>query len=409
MNITLRLAWRNLWRHRRRTWLTVGAMIFCNVLLVFLISLKLGSYNMMIESTLNASTGHIQVQHQGYLDDQKMRQTVPDVAQLADSLRGRYDLQAVAARASAFALASSEERSFGIQVSGVQPEFETQVSTFPGLVKSGRYLQGSEASEVVIGAVLAENLKVKLGDEITLLGSGLDGSFAAAVATVVGIVETGIDPVDRSVAQVPLAWFQEVFAMGDQGHAVVMQVADLDLVPAALQQVQAHILSQADLIALDWDTLLPGLQQAITSDMTSAWFMYGVLILLVAFSVLNTQLMSVLERTREFGVMLALGMAPGKLARLVGIETLLMAILGLTVGVLLGAMVAGYFNVFGFYYPGMDEMAARFNLPGRMYPEISFLSLFWGPGTVFLGVLFAAIYPAMRLYQLQPVDAMRAV
>ena len=409
MNITLRLAWRNLWRHRRRTWLTVGAMIFCNVLLVFLISLQLGSYNMMIENTLNASTGHIQVQHQGYLDDQKMRQTVPGVAQLADSLREHYSLQAVAARASAFALASSEERSFGIQVSGVQPAFETQVSTFPGLVTSGRYLRGSEASEVVIGAVLAENLKVKLDDEITLLGSGLDGSFAAAVATVVGIIETGIDQVDRSVAQVPLAWFQEVFAMGDHGHTVVMQVADLDLVPAALQQVQAHIDSQANLVALDWDTLQPGLQQAITSDMASSWFMYGVLILLVAFSVLNTQLMSVLERTREFGVMLALGMAPGKLARLVGIETLLMSILGLTVGVLLGAIVAGYFNVFGFYYPGMDEMAARFNLPDRMYPQISFLSLFWGPGTVFLGVLCASIYPAMRLYRLQPVDAMRAV
>ncbi len=408
MNITWRLAWRNLWRHRRRTWLTVGAMIFCNVLMVFLISIQLGSYTMMIDNTLNAATGHLQVQHRGYLDDQKMRQTVPAAAALAERLRGTPGLQSVAARASAFALASSEERSFGIQVTGVQVDFEAGVSTFPGLLQRGRYLREPLADEVVIGSVLAENLKVDVGDEITLLGSGLDGSFAAAIANVVGIVETGIEQVDRSVAQVALPWFQQVFAMGDHGHVVVARVNDLEGVADAVVRVQQQ-LSDPDLVALDWDTLQPGLRQAITSDMASAWFMYGTLIVLVAFSALNTQLMSVLERTREFGVMLALGLGPGRLARLVGIESLIMAALGLGIGVLLGALVVWYFHLFGFHLPGMEEMASRFNLPDRMYPEVSLVSIFWGPGTVFLGVLLAAIYPALRLYRLQPVEAMRAV
>jgi putative ABC transport system permease protein len=143
--------------------------------------------------------------------------------------------------------------------------------------------------------------------------------------------------------------------------------------------------------------------------MTSAWFMYAVLIILVAFSVLNTQLMSVLERTREFGVIMALGIKPRRLAFLVVLETFLMASLGLLIGVLLGSLVAAYYAHAGFAYPGMDEMAAKFNMPAVMYPALDPFSLMLGPMVVFVFCLFAAIYPAVKLYGLRPVQAMRAV
>lgn len=414
MNVTAVLAWRNLWRHKRRTWLTIGAMIFCNTLLVFLISLQLGSYQMMIDNTLGAFSGHIQIQHHDYNEGQKIHQSVADVVQLAAAVRSELGLETVAARGIAFALASSEERSFGIQLAGVQPEYESRVSTFPGLVSQGRYLSDPAAAEIVIGAILAQNLKVTVGDELTFIGSGLDGSFAAGVATIVGIIETGFAQVDRAVAEVPLAWFQDVFAMAGAGHSVVVRLPNLDLVDSSAARLRQMLAERDDLSAdklavLDWNTLEPGLQQAIKSDMTSAWFMYAVLILLVAFSVLNTQLMSVLERTREFGVMLALGTRPARLARLVGLETFVMSCLGLAIGVLLGGLLSLYLSYAGFYYPGMEEMAAKFNLPDRMYPQVSMLSLLWGPVTVFVGAMLAAIYPATRLFSLHPVAAMRAV
>ena len=409
MSVTWLLAWRNLWRHSRRTWLTVGAMVFCNILLVFLISLQLGSYQMMIDGTLSVFTGHLQVQREGYFEEQRMRQSVPHVIDLAAQARVLPGVETVAARGEAFALASSEQRSFGIRLTGVEPAHEPGVSTFPGLLREGRYLREPDAREIVVGSVLAQNLKVGLGDELTFLGSGRDGSFAAAVAVVVGIVDTGIEDLDRAVAQVPLAWFQEVFAMDDHGHSVVLRVPNLDQVDAAVARLQATLPADEELVVLDWNALQPGLRQAITSDMASAWFTYGVLIVLVAFSVLNTQLMSVLERTREFGVMLALGMKPSRLSRLVAMETLLMSCLGLILGVLLGALLTSYLSVVGFTYPGMAEMAARFNMPERMYPQVSALSLLWGPLTVFLGAMLAAVYPALRLFRLQPVAAMRAV
>ncbi|MEE4217950.1 MAG: FtsX-like permease family protein [Xanthomonadales bacterium] len=409
MTLSLRMAWRNLWRHSRRTWLTATAMVFSNVLLVFMISLQFGSYEMMINNTLQAFSGHIQVQAEGFNNNPKMRSSIPDVFNLAGQIRTAMPDAAVAARASGFALASSEERSFGIQVIGVQPAFEARVSTIPGLVRQGRFLDDPAAAEIVVGSIMARNLKVGTGDEITLLGSGRDGSFAAGVVTVVGIFESGMADMDRSFAEIPLGYFQETFFMQGHGHNIVVSLAGLERVPAAVTALEPVIAGQEGLALLDWDALNPGLKQAIQADMSSAWLMYGVLIVLVAFSVLNTQLMSVMERTREFGVISALGVRPRKLASLVMLETALMALIGLAIGVFLGWLLTLYFQTAGFSYPGMEEAAARFNLPGKMYPSVTPLSILLGPLVVFLFCLLAAVYPALRLYRLQPVEAMRAL
>jgi ABC-type lipoprotein release transport system permease subunit len=162
------------------------------------------------------------------------------------------------------------------------------------------------------------------------------------------------------------------------------------------------------LLVFDWDQLQPSLKQAIQADLAGAWFMYGVLIVLVAFSVLNTVLMSVLERTREFGIVMALGLTPGRLGRLVLLETVLMSAIGFVGGIVLGAGLILWFGAHGFSYPGMDEMAERFNMPARIYPQLRLLPLFIGPTFVFAGALLASLYPAARLRWLQPVRAMRA-
>ena len=406
-SVVLRMAWRNLWRHGRRTWLTVGAMIFSNSLLVFSISLQFGSYSMMIDNSLQTFSGHIQLQHRDYLDHPKMRYVIADITTRAQDLRGDLGLQSVSARASGFALASSEDRSHGIQLLGVDPAHEPLVSTFPGLVTEGRYLQPGAGEEIVIGSILARNLRVGVGDEISFLGSGLDNSFAAGVVRVVGIFESGIADLDRIMAQVDLEYFQDTFTMRQSGHNIVVRAAHIDDVDELLVRVSTGL--DDDIVARDWNELQPGLQQAIQADMTSAWFMYIVLIVLVAFSVLNTQLMSVLERTREFGTMMALGLKPGRLAQLVMIETGMMTALGLLLGIAVGAAITAYLGQVGFSYPGMDEMAVKFNLPDRLYPVLSPLSLALGPAIVALGSLLAAIYPALRLNLLRPIEAMRAV
>ncbi|MFQ5982106.1 MAG: ABC transporter permease [Woeseiaceae bacterium] len=408
MNIVLRLAWRNIWRHPRRTWLTTGAMVFSNSLLVFMMSIQFGMYDLMINNTLQSFSGHLQVQAPGYKDDLKMRQSVPDVRVLAATFREDSGFENVAARGGAFALASSEERSYGVQIYGVEPAFEPGVSNIPGLVKEGRFLGDLNATEVVIGKVLARNLRVGIGDELTLLGSGRDGSFAAAIVSIVGIFDSRIPEMDRGIAEIPLGLFQDTFAMDGAGHQLVITTAELSRVPAAKQAAHQLLPVESDLVVHDWEALQPGLKQAIQADLASAWFMYGLLVILVAFSVMNTQLMSVLERTKEFGIVMSLGLTPGRLGRLVMLETALMGFMGLLLGALVGAIVTTWFTFNGFAYPGMDELAANFNLPARIYPGVTFGTLIAGPAVVFAGTLAAALYPALRLHWLQPVEAMRA-
>lgn len=408
MNLVLRLAWRNLWRHPKRTWLTTGAMVFSNVLLVFMIGLQFGMYGLMIDNTLQTFTGHMQIQAPGYIDDQKMRQVVPDVIPLAQSLRRQLQSDTIAARATAFALASSEDRSYGIAVFGVEPEFEGRVSTIPALVDRGRFLADASAMEIVIGAALARNLRVDVGDELTILGSGLDGSFAATVVNIVGIFDSGVTDVDRGIAEMPLPAFQDVFFMDGSGHHIVVNAPTIDAAPELESQVAALLPEEPKLVLHDWDALQPGLKQAIAADMSSAFFMYGILVILVAFSVLNTQLMSVLERTHEFGIVMALGLTPGRLGRLVLLETSIMGLLGMLFGVFLGALVTWYLGINGFAYPGMEELAAKFNLPSRFFPRLSAPSLLIGPSVIFVFSVIAALYPALRLHRLHPVEAMRA-
>jgi ABC-type antimicrobial peptide transport system permease subunit len=119
--------------------------------------------------------------------------------------------------------------------------------------------------------------------------------------------------------------------------------------------------------------------------------------------------MSVLERTHEFGIVMSLGLTPGRLGRLVLLETAIMGLLGFIFGSILGGLVTSYLSVNGFAYPGMEELALKFNLPSRFYPEISTISLLSGPLVVFLFTVLAALYPALRLHRLHPVEAMRAV
>ena len=383
-------------------------MVFSNVLLVFMMSLQFGMYELMIDNSLKAFTGHLQIQAPGYVDDQKMRQTVPNVISLATTVREQIATNKVGARAQAFVLASSDERSYGIAVIGVEPQFEPEVSNIPGLLKTGRFLADKLATEIVVGKVLARNLRVGLGDELTLLGSGVDGSFAAVVVNVVGIFDSGVPDLDRSIAEIPLELFQDVFYMEGAGHQVVISAPTIDLVPALKQQVSQLLPAGENLVVHDWDRLQPGLKQAIQADMSSSFFMYGVLVVLVAFSVLNTQLMSVLERTREFGIVMSLGLKPGRLGRLVILETAMMGLMGVFLGAIAGAIVTSYFSANGLTMPGMEEMAAMFNLPARMYPQVTWLSLFLGPLVVFVFSLLASVYPALRLRWLHPVEAMRA-
>lgn len=408
MGIILRLAWRNLWRHARRTWLTISAIAFSAMLLVFMITLQLGAYDMILDISLRVFTGEMQVQREGYLDKPQMRLSIPQAASLARDLRSATGLEAIGARAQGFALISSGVRSYGVPVLGVEPEREQLLSTIPKVMKEGRYLKRMDAQELVLGSTLARNLKIKLGDELTLLGAGRDGSVAATVLPVVGIFETSNPFIDRQVVQMPLATFQETFSMGSDAHLIAISGPGLRQIEDTAARVQRHLPKDQDLVLLDWERLIPGLKQLIQADMVQNWATYITLIIVVTFSIMNTFIMAVLERTREFGVMLALGATPLRIGMLLIIESTLLAFIGLVIGVLLGGAIAVYLNVHGFTFPGLKELHAQFGLPGVIHPKLSFVSFALGPSVIFVFTLLASLYPALRIRKLQPIAAIHS-
>lgn len=411
MPLTLTLAWRNLWRHKRRSILMLAAISFCNIILITMPALQFGTYFDMIESSLNLGTQHIQIQQKEFLDDPRMRRSFPSASALeaeAKALLNSDDIR-LSLRAEAFVLASSEERSLGIQIQGVQAAHEREMSKIPSSIKQGHWLSGGLAPEVAVGDRLAQRLRLTVGDSITILGSGRDGSVAANVLDVVGIFSTGITALDRQLALMNLADFQQTFSMPDQAHRLVFEVPTLTDVAATEQRLQPLLPKHSELAMHDWDAMTPSLMQMVYSDVAGGVFIYGILVILLAFSILNTQLMSLLERTKEFGVLNALGLTPRRLGSLIVLEAALLGLGGALIGMAIGGAITLYLSSVGLSLPGQEEMAAQFAMSSRIYPVAAAPIIVAGPFIVLVACVLSAVYPALRLRKLDPVDAMRAV
>ena len=417
MGIDVIMAWRNIWRNPRRTLLTIAAIAFACILLVFMLSFQLGSYDTMINASVKIHTGQMQIQANGYQDSQKIRDVVSDPARVGAVLDRIPQVAAYTYRARAFALVSSEDRTYGVLVEGIDPEREAQVSTLADIVHAGSYLPPKpaegEPAGALVGKLLASNLKIGVGDEITVLGQGYDGSMAATVLRISGIYASGMDEFDRSAIQIPLSVFQETFSMGVAVHEIVVMAHHLAEVPA-IQRAIAGPLKQIEnplpLVTLDWKALTPGLEQAIKMDLVSGSIFYLILIMVVAFSILNTFLMAIFERTYEFGVMMAVGTKPWRLSRLVLFESVGLTLVGVIVGIAAGSALTWYFMIHGINLgSSSDEIMRQFGLPSLLFPQLSLLSATVGPGAVFLITLLAAVYPALKIRRLTPVEAMRHV
>jgi putative ABC transport system permease protein len=407
--LNLRMAWRNTWRNPRRSLLTMAAVAFATVLLIFMLSLQFGNYATMIDSAVRLRTGHLQVQARGYNERRDIRMVVPDPAAIAGILDRLPGVSGYACRASAFVLVSSRERTYGTMVSGISDR-EAQVSTLSRSLRQGRFLSGEDGGQALVGNILAKNLQVKPGDELAVLGQACDGSVAATVVNVKGIISSGQDEVDRTSFYIPLPFFQEVFAMGEAVHEVVVTSRTLDNV-TQLKHLLFNRISAGpnrDLKVLDWKELTPGLMEVITFDLVAGFLFYLVLIVVVAFSIVNTFFMAIFERKREFGVMMALGSRPAHITKLLSLESAMITMMASASGILLGCILTLYFETHGIAVPGTADLARHFGVPERMYPKLSFLSLAIGAGLV-LGISFlTAVIPVFKVRRLKPLQAMAA-
>ncbi|RLC06323.1 MAG: ABC transporter permease [Deltaproteobacteria bacterium] len=409
MSIELKMAWRNIWRNPRRTLLTIAAIAFASMILVFMLSFQLGCYETMINTSVKISTGHLQVQAKGYLDDKKIRLVIKDPDQVAKVLDTVKGIDAYTFRASGFSLVSSNKRTYGVVVIGIDPIKEARVSTIKSLIRKGNYLKKDDEYTALIGEHLSNNLKVDINDELIILGQGRDGSIAAAVLTIKGIFDSGIDEFDRNVIMMGLKGFQETFSMGKSVHETIITADSLGDVARVKQEIKACFANAREdgyLAVPDWMEIMPGLLQGIQMDLVSGIIMYIILIIVVAFSIFNTFLMAVFERTREFGVMMAIGTSPLRMTKLVMFESICMTTVGIVLGIIVGSLVTLYFQNKGIYIAGTEDILKQYGIPDRLYPRLSLISASAGPLIVFMITFVSSVFPVLKLRKLKPVEAM---
>ncbi|MCB0332673.1 MAG: ABC transporter permease [Bdellovibrionales bacterium] len=414
MSQTAVIAWRNIWRNKRRTIITGTAIAFSAAILIFFIGLQRSSYSAAIQATTSIFQGHFQIMLPSYKEDGNIRDSFAHGEVLRNKLLTLPHISEISLRSEGFAILSSKSRTFGAKILGVHPEEEKALSTIPSLVQTGAYLTSSHAQELVLGRTLARNLRVQVGDEVTLLGQGKDGSTAAALLKVQGIFESGSLDLDRSLLEIPIETFREIFSLGEMRHeevhlmaARVDNIAETDSVVKSLNNYfkEQHLPLQA----YTWNEITPGLKQAIDLDMASGWLFYLSLIVIVVFGVLNTFLMSILERTKEFGMLLAVGMSPRSIITLILIESIFLLLVGIVPGIMLGAATLFYFHIYGFSIPGTEEAMKMWNLPAAIHPEVTFLHLSLGPAILFLFALILLVPFTFRILKLEPLEAMRGV
>ena len=400
------LAWRNIWRQPVRTTLSLIGLAFAAMLLVFMLSFQLGTYDTMKTGSLGLMDGFGQFQPAGYHDDPDISRLLPEWPALlaAVEIKG---VNAATPRAGSFAILANGDASFGAAVIGVDPETEPMVSKLSTTISQGRYLEKGDDAAIVMGESLVRNLGLSLGDTVTMLGTGNDGAVAADVLTLVGIFSTGISALDRQITQMPLARFQDTYNLGDAVNVVALRGPDFGGVVKA-EGALRKLAADHGAVYLKWDELQPALRQMITLDLSTAMMLYGIMVTVVVFILLNTLYMSVLERTREFGGLMAIGMRPGQIGAMVWLELVFLSLLGVALGIGLGIGLVIWIGTIGISFEGMDEVMGQFGISGRIYPSLSWIGALAGPSVILAAITILGFIPYRHILGLEPVSAMGA-
>lgn len=399
----IRMAYRNLLRHRRRSALSALALAVSLALLLFMAAFFKGEMRSSLEDTLKLNSGHVQVRNVNY-DPEKYSvawQYLLDNPQgIASQIAALPQVALATPRLLASGIVSVGDNSVGVQVMGVDPASAANDPYRQGL-SAGEFLSADDRSGIVIGAPLAEALNLKVGDSLTLLINTAEGAVDEQPFTVRGIFSTGSSTYDKGVVLLPLAKAQAFSGAGERASLIFVMLHDRELAP----QVAAAITGPSfkTLTWLEMNELL-----VLVENFSNAYIMMLNLIILgvTVTVIVNTMLMAVFERTREIGILSALGMKARQIITLFLTEASLLALGGIALGLLMGGGLALYFGQTGIYFG--DIGVSGMIMGDRLYPFLMLEDVINLVITAFIVTLLASYYPAYLASRMEPVQALKA-
>jgi ABC-type lipoprotein release transport system permease subunit len=402
MKIILKIAWRNLWRHTRRTLLTVATVSLGLALLLIFLGLGDGGHYQMIESAVRMGSGHVVIQKKGYqkrggidrvLDEKDLR----NAESWAKDMNGSFPIRYILRRTLASGLASSSDGAAGVQIIGIQPREERKASQFDEKLIQGEFLDSNDGDRVIIGEGVARKLSLNVGEKMVMMAQAAHtAEIQSLLVRVGGIMHTGLEEFDQIMVLMPLATSQKLLMLKGEVHQVAI-LMESGRQSESLAAMGKKGLTQMEV--LSWGEVLPELKDFIRIDDGGNYVFQVVIFLLIGFTVVNTLLMSVLERNREFALMDALGLTPGKRFLMVILEAIFIATLSVLVGFVLGYAGHLYLHVHGLpldlFYSG-DITAAGVAFEPIVYSELSLNRIVGSMILVFGLTLLLAILPARR-------------
>ena len=400
----LKIAFRNIFRQKRRTILTALAMIVGFTLSSVFIGWSDGAYGNIIAMFTRNRIGHIQVHREDYLDKPSLYKTISEYSAVGKAIQTIAGVEAWTPRVFGAGLGSVDEKSTTVQIFGIDVARETKATQFDKKVIEGKVLDKTPSHEAVIGKGLATTLSATLGSEIVIFSQGADGSIANDVYTIVGIVESGDDTTDRMTCYLNLKDAQELFVLEGRIHEIVVTVSRVNQVAKITRAIETR-LNDSTLHVAPWQEVAKSFYRAMQADKQGDSVGRIVIMLIVAIGVLNTVLMSVLERTREYGVLKAVGTKPTQIFRLVICEVFIIALGSICVGALLGVLTNYLLSIYGITLP--EEFTYGGIKFETMYAEVNARSLIIPAITVLLSATVVSLFPAIKAARIMPAKAMR--
>jgi len=404
------LAWRNVWKNKRRTVLTLLTIVVGLTVIIFSKAIHRGTNEQMINDAISADTGDIQIHEKGFWENRSIEYAFIPTDKIIRALESDGSIYAFSMRVQASGLVSSGDTTEGAVIEGVDPAAEARVTDIHRcILRGGRYLVPGDRISIIMGETMAHNMGVKVGDTVSMLSQGFDGSIAAGTFTIVGLFRSGNPEYDRSRVFMPLSRAMQTFTMMGYVNTIVIRLED----PTQMGRVRDSLMKAfggrgSDLEIMGWDRLMPEIVQFISWQDVTHEVLYFILFIIVAFGVLNTIQLSVYERTREFGIMLAIGTRPAQIFYMVLAESFFISIAGIVLGVLAGSAISYYFTLHPLDYTRFQKEIEVWGINRTLLPaRLELVDLAYTSIYMFALSLIFTLLPAFRAARLNPVKAIQ--
>lgn len=398
-------AWRNLWRNKRRTLITTSSIAFAVLLAVVMKSLQVGVFDNLVNDLVGFYSGYIQVHAKGYWDERILDNTFRYDAALAEKVRKQPHVSAVSPRIEQFVLISSGEKTFGVMLSGIDPEKEAALTNVPSKIVQGEYIASDDRS-VLVAKGIAKRLGAKVGDTITVLGQGYHGATAAGKYGIRGILSYGSPQLNDLLVFLPLKAAQDFFGGEELVTSLVVGIES----PGALNEVKLSIARAVgkNYEVMTWGEMMPEIESHIQADTAEFYLWIGILYMIIAFGVVGTLIMMFAERRYELGMLVAIGMKRATIGKMLVVESLLISFLGTVAGLAISLPIVYYLSVHPIRFGG--ELAKVYSQFGfePVFPTAVSAEIFLVQTLIVLAIaLVVGLYPIIKMRGLDPVVAMK--